>query len=263
MAVDPAELPGSVITQQVTNGIAVRMAVLFELLGGGRVNARTRPTIPDQSDRRHEKHPDPRRHCWSIRPASAAADVPIADGVIVEVGAGLAARRRRGSSSTPSGCIVCPGFVDLHVHLREPGREEAETIETGSRAAAKGGFTCIVAMPNTDPTQDSVDVIEYVRRQEAEPACAMSPGAGSPSGGSGPSSHRSPSWLPGVRLFTDDGTGVQDPPSCAVRSSTAGPLGIALAQHCEVARFTAGAVMHEARVARASASRAGRRSPRN
>src|SRR4030095_3083945 len=51
-------------------------------------------------------------------------------------------------------CIVSPGFVDLHVHLREPGREEAETVETGSRAAARGGFTAIVAMPNTEPAID-------------------------------------------------------------------------------------------------------------
>ena len=62
-----------------------------------------------------------------------------------------------------AGCVVSPGFVDLHVHLREPGREEAETIETGSRAAALGGFTAVVAMPNTDPAQDSRGVVEFVR----------------------------------------------------------------------------------------------------
>ena len=64
-----------------------------------------------------------------------------------------------------AGLVVSPGFVDLHVHLREPGREEAETIETGSRAAALGGFTAVVAMPNTDPTQDCVEVVDFVRRQ--------------------------------------------------------------------------------------------------
>ena len=80
------------------------------------------------------------------------ADVAIEDGRIVEVGS------RRWTATTvldATGCIVAPGFVDLHVHLREPGREEAETIETGSRAAALGGFTAVVAMPNTDPAQDS------------------------------------------------------------------------------------------------------------
>ena len=61
------------------------------------------------------------------------------------------------------GCVVAPGFVDLHVHLREPGREEAETIETGSRAAALGGFTAVVAMPNTDPALDSRGVVEIGR----------------------------------------------------------------------------------------------------
>ena len=64
-----------------------------------------------------------------------------------------------------AGCVVAPGFVDLHTHLREPGREDAETIETGSRAAALGGYTAVVAMPNTDPAADSRDVVDYVRNQ--------------------------------------------------------------------------------------------------
>ena len=78
--------------------------------------------------------------------------------VIAEVGRASAATR----CSTPPGCIVAPGFVDLHVHLREPGREEAETMETGSRAAALGGFTAVVAMPNTEPPHDSLAVVEMV-----------------------------------------------------------------------------------------------------
>src|SRR5690606_38703877 len=57
-----------------------------------------------------------------------------------------------------SGCIVSPGFVDIHSHLREPGQEEAETVETGARAAAVGGYTCILAMPNTIPAIDSAAV---------------------------------------------------------------------------------------------------------
>ena len=92
------------------------------------------------------------------------ADVRIADGVVAEVGERLAVGDGEDMLDA-SGWIVSPGFVDLHTHLGEPGREEAETIETGSRAAAKGGYTCVVAMPNTDPTQDSVSVIEFVRRQ--------------------------------------------------------------------------------------------------
>ena len=61
-----------------------------------------------------------------------------------------------------TGCIVSPGFVDLHVHLRQPGNEAAETIETGSRAAALGGFTAVVAMPNTNPCMDTAAVVSEV-----------------------------------------------------------------------------------------------------
>ena len=78
------------------------------------------------------------------------ADVAIADGRIVAVGAGLSPAESDHVLDA-TGCVVSPGFVDLHTHLREPGKEEAETIETGSRAAALGGFTAVVAMPNTDP----------------------------------------------------------------------------------------------------------------
>ena len=89
------------------------------------------------------------------------ADVAIENGSVVEVGTSL-----KGEQNVDvTGCVVAPGFVDLHAHLREPGKEEAETIETGSRAGAKGGYTALVAMPNTDPAQDSVAVIDFVREQ--------------------------------------------------------------------------------------------------
>ncbi|MDP3013947.1 MAG: dihydroorotase [Candidatus Subteraquimicrobiales bacterium] len=61
--------------------------------------------------------------------------------------------------------IVCPGLIDMHVHLREPGREDEETIESGTKAAVKGGFTCVVCMPNTDPVADSAPVVEYVKEK--------------------------------------------------------------------------------------------------
>ena len=67
-----------------------------------------------------------------------------------------------------SGKIVCPGLIDMHVHLREPGREEDETIETGTAAALAGGFTSIACMPNTDPTVDSQGVIEFIHHQAAQ-----------------------------------------------------------------------------------------------
>ena len=76
-------------------------------------------------------------------------DVRVRDGLVVETGSDLAAGDEERVDI--SGCILAPGFVDLHTHLREPGMPEAETIETGSRAAALGGYTAVVAMPNTDP----------------------------------------------------------------------------------------------------------------
>ena len=93
--------------------------------------------------------------------ASVRADVHVRDGVIVAVGEDL---------EVPDGARVIeaegswvgPGFVDLHTHLREPGGEAAETVASGARAAAVGGFTAIVAMPNTEPAIDSVDTAAYV-----------------------------------------------------------------------------------------------------
>ncbi|HVE18214.1 MAG TPA: dihydroorotase [Ilumatobacteraceae bacterium] len=145
------------------------------------------------------------------------------------------------------GCVVSPGFVDLHVHLREPGREDAETIETGSRAAALGGFTAIVAMPNTEPAQDSLAVIEFVRAQARRAAlCDVHPA------GCITMNREGTALAPfgelaaaDVHLFTDDGNGVQDPQLMRHALEYAGALDITLAQHCEVASLTKGAVMHE------------------
>jgi dihydroorotase len=171
------------------------------------------------------------------------ADVRIEGGRVAEIGAGLTAD----VALDASGCVVSPGFVDLHTHLREPGREEAETIETGSRAAARGGYTAVVAMPNTDPAQDSVAVVDFVRGQgERSGLCEVLPSGCITVGRQGtalvPFAELAAA---GVRLFTDDGKGVQDPMVMRRALEYAGPLGLVLAQHCEVASLTAGAVMHE------------------
>ncbi len=171
------------------------------------------------------------------------ADVVIEDGVVVEVGSGLDGDEVLDAS----GCHVSSGFVDLHTHLREPGKEEAETIETGSRAAAIGGYTAVVAMPNTDPAQDSVMVVEFVREQgrraglvDVHPAGCITVGRA----GTALAPFASLASA-GVRLFTDDGNGVQDPLLMRRALEYARDLGITLAQHCEVSRLTEGAVMHE------------------
>jgi dihydroorotase len=146
-----------------------------------------------------------------------------------------------------SGCVVSPGFVDLHVHLREPGREESETIETGSRAAALGGFTAVVAMPNTEPSQDSRIVVEFVRSQgERAGLCEVIPSGCITVGRSGQAlAPYSELRDAGVTLFTDDGNGVQDPLLMRRALEYARDLDITLAQHCEVSSLTVGAVMHE------------------
>jgi dihydroorotase len=181
------------------------------------------------------------------------ADVEIVDGRIVAVGEhGTDDPGEPGTAGgtlvlDATGCLVTPGFVDLHVHLREPGREEAETIETGSRAAALGGFTAVVAMPNTDPPHDSLPTIEFVRAQAARAGlCEVAPAGCITLGRQGeqlaPLGELAEA---GVRLFTDDGNGVQDPGLMRRALEYAKPLGITLAQHCEVASLTKGAVMHE------------------
>lgn len=179
------------------------------------------------------------------RAGSTRADVEIGDGRVLRVAPDLDAE----VVIDATGCHVSSGFVDLHAHLREPGREEAETIESGSRAAARGGFTAVVAMPNTDPAQDSVAVVEFVRSQgwsaglcDVRPAGCITVG------------RRGEELAPfktlvdaGVRLFTDDGAGVQDPLLMRHALEYVHDLGVVLAQHCEVARMTEGAVMHEGR----------------
>jgi len=174
------------------------------------------------------------------------ADVRIDNGIVVDVAASLLAAPDEDRIDA-SGCVVAPGFVDLHAHLREPGKEEAETIETGSRAAALGGFTCIVAMPNTDPTQDTVSVIDFVRRQgELAGLCDVRPSGSITIGRRGEQlSPLAELATAGVHLFTDDGTGVQDPLLMRRAFEYALDLGVVLAQHCEVSRLTDGAVMHE------------------
>lgn len=102
---------------------------------------------------------------------AAPLDVRAADGCVVEVGEGLSPREAGAEVRDVSGCVVLPGFVDPHVHLREPGREDAETIRTGTRAAAKGGFTAVAAMPNTRPAIDREAMVRFVLdRAEREAA---------------------------------------------------------------------------------------------
>jgi dihydroorotase len=180
------------------------------------------------------------------RTGTRDADVLVVDDQIAAVGAAIDAGQAAVVLDA-AGALVTPGFVDLHVHLREPGREDAETIETGSRAAALGGFTAIVAMPNTDPPQDARGVVEFVRRQgEAAGLCEVLPAGCITVGRAGERLAPYAELVDaGVHLFTDDGNGVQDPLLMRRAMEYSCGLDMVLAQHCEVARLTDGAVMHE------------------
>ena len=164
------------------------------------------------------------------------ADVRIANGVIEAVGDSLTGD----IVLDAAGCYVSSGFIDLHTHLREPGKEEAETIESGSRAAVLGGFTAVVAMPNTDPAQDNVATVQFVReRGRAVGLCEVIPSGCITIGRLGSQ------LVPfeqlaeeGVTLFTDDGTGVQDALVMQRALMAAKRLNLTISQHCEVASMT-------------------------
>lgn len=179
------------------------------------------------------------------RDGTARGDVLVVDGKIVQV----AERVELLAGATvidASDCWVGPGFVDLHTHLREPGREESETIESGARAAAIGGYCAVLAMPNTEPALDNVMAAAYVfeRSRGAVVEVAL---AGAITVGRRGEHLAAIAELAamGVRLFTDDGTGVQDPSMMRRAMTYARPLGVRLAQHCEDEALAAGGVMNE------------------
>lgn len=178
---------------------------------------------------------------------TSALDVRITNGVIAELAAEIRPDPVHDEVLLADGAAVSSGFVDLHTHLREPGREESETIESGTRAAALGGYTAVVAMPNTDPAQDSVSVVRFVRDQGTRAGwCDVQPAGCITMNRAGLELAPYASLAQeGVRIFTDDGNGVQDPLLMRRALEYSSGLGIVLAQHCEVARLTEGAVMHE------------------
>lgn len=173
------------------------------------------------------------------------ADVICADGKVAEVGEGLEVPAGA-TVLDAGGCLVAPGLVDLHAHLREPGNEDAECIETGARAAALGGYTAIVAMPNTDPPIDNAPVAAEVLSLGAKAMCKVTVAGAITVGRAGERLAPLGELASlGVRLFTDDGTGVQDAGVMRRALEYARGLGVTLAQHCEDRSLGSGAAMHE------------------
>ena len=170
-------------------------------------------------------------------------DVLVEGDRIVEVGDGLRGDRELDAG----GCVVAPGLVDLHVHLREPGMEEAETIETGARAAALGGFTAVVAMPNTTPPHDDPAVVGAVLAKGARASCEVHAAGAITKGREGTElAPMGELHALGVRIFTDDGACVDAAGVMRAALEYAASLPDAVvAQHAEDSTLAAGGHMHE------------------
>src|SRR4029453_5356144 len=139
--------------------------------------------------------------------------------------------------------------VDLHAHLRQPGREEPGTVGAGARAAAVGGFPCVLAMPNTDPPIDSAGLAREVLELGRDACCDVRTSAAITVGRQGAQlTPMAELAALGVRFFTDDGNGVQDARLMRRALEYARGLGVTLAQHCEDAALATGGHMHKGEV---------------
>ncbi|MCL8492929.1 dihydroorotase [Corynebacterium sp. B5-R-101] len=181
-------------------------------------------------------------------------NILIKDGVIEAIGAAdITPAEGVDRTIDGGGNVLLPGLVDMHVHLREPGREDTETIETGSRAAAKGGFTAVFTMANTSPVTDQPIIAESVwAKGQARGLCDVHPVGSITKGLEGKTltefgmMARSDAK---VRMFSDDGKCVQDPQLMRRALEYAKGLDVLLAQHAEDHRMTEGASAHEGEVA--------------
>jgi dihydroorotase len=177
-------------------------------------------------------------------------DLLLRDGVVAEVGAGLSAADAQVIDA--DGLVALPGLVDLHTHLREPGREDAETVETGSRAAALGGYTAVCAMANTEPVADTAGVVEQVWRLgrraglvDVQPVGAVTVGLrGEHLAELGAMATSAAT----VRIFSDDGHCVSDPRLMRRALEYVQAFDGMIAQHAEEPRLTENAQMHEGEI---------------
>lgn len=179
------------------------------------------------------------------RKLDTIADLFVTEGRIAPVPAQLPAGTRIIESA---GCLVMPGLIDLHVHLREPGGEENETIETGSRSAAAGGVTTVVAMPNTKPSHDTADTVAYVARRGLEVGLTrvLPSGAITMERKGKELTDFAALRAAGACAVTDDGSTVQDDAVMEAAMRRAAELGLVLMDHAQDNLIERqGGVMHE------------------
>jgi dihydroorotase len=175
-------------------------------------------------------------------------DVLVEDGVIRQIGANLKALA--GETLDARGQIVAPGFVDIHVHLREPGGEVSETLETGLRAAVAGGFTAVCPMPNTTPVIDSVELVRStLEKAEKLNLARVFPIAAVSVGSQGESLVDMAALVQaGAVAFSDDGKPVKTAALMRRALETAQSLGVPVTDHCEEPTLSAGGVINEGAV---------------
>jgi dihydroorotase len=176
----------------------------------------------------------------------SAVDLVIADGLIVDI---VPVGTGEGEVLDCTGLVALPGFVDLHTHLREPGREDAETVESGSRAAALGGYTCVHAMANTSPVADTAGVVEQVWRLgertglvDVRPVGAVTVGLAGERMAEIGAMANSPAQ---VRVFSDDGKCVHDAALMRRALEYVKAFDGVVAQHAQEPRLTENAQMNE------------------
>jgi dihydroorotase len=173
------------------------------------------------------------------------ADVLLEDGKVVAVGK-LSARKCREIIDV-AGCVVTPGFVDMHVHLREPGREDKETMLTGSRAAAAGGFTSIVCMPNTTPVNDNAAITRFILERAADAGLVNVFPTGAITVGSRGEQLAEIGEMraAGIVAVTDDGRPVQNSQVMRRAMEYARIFDLPVMDHCEDLFLAAGGCMNE------------------
>jgi len=174
-------------------------------------------------------------------------DVLIEDGRIARVGRGLASDAATDVVEIPAGFVVCPGLIDMHVHLREPGQEHKETVATGTAAAVAGGFTAVACMPNTSPVNDNAGVTAYILGKAAEANLARVYPIGAVSRGQAGEQLADIAELKnaGCVAITDDGRPVATALLMRRALEYASMFDIPVIEHCEEQSLKGDGVAHE------------------